>query len=151
MFENHQPDPVLIHQCETRHSFLVFPKFNTAMFIFPSETKALPELFCLLPSGEPNWWNWSGDKDDWPTVAIRIPEWQVHKVSHCGSKQQQKSPDEITLQYYCLFMPYIYICVLFIVHITFMVNRTFNTTSTYRLQHHPFLFAANSTDRTFVL
>jgi len=31
---------------ENRHSFLVFPKFNMAMFILQSEEKALLELFC---------------------------------------------------------------------------------------------------------
>jgi len=30
-------------------------------------------------------------------VAIRKPERQVCKASHCGSKQQWRSPDEITL------------------------------------------------------
>jgi len=31
------------------------------------------------------------------TVAIGKPERHVHKASHCGSKQQRRSPDEITL------------------------------------------------------
>jgi len=30
-------------------------------------------------------------------VAIGKPERHVHKASHCGSKQQQRSPCEITL------------------------------------------------------
>ena len=50
----------------------------------------------------------------------------------------------------CLFVP-IYIWVCFFSHIPFMVNRTFNATSTERLQKHPFLFATNRTDRTFFL
>jgi len=31
------------------------------------------------------------------SVAIGKPERQVRKASHCRSKQQQRSPDEITL------------------------------------------------------
>ena len=31
---------------QNRHSFLAFPKFNMAVFILPSEAKALLELFC---------------------------------------------------------------------------------------------------------
>jgi len=41
--------------------------------------------------------------------------------------------------YYCLFVPYtVYIWVFFFAHIPFTVNCTFNTTSTERLQKHPF-------------
>jgi len=29
-----------------RHNLLAFPKFNKAIFILPSEAKALLELFC---------------------------------------------------------------------------------------------------------
>ena len=45
-----------------------------------------------------------------------------------------------------------HICVvLFLVHILFVVNRTFNATSAKRLQQHPLLFTTNHTDRTFFL
>jgi len=46
------------------------------------------------------------------TVEIRNPERHVRKALHCGSKQQWRSPDEITLVYYCLFAPHIYSFVL---------------------------------------
>jgi len=32
---------------QTRHNLLAFPKFNTALFILPSDATALLELFCL--------------------------------------------------------------------------------------------------------
>jgi len=66
------------------------------------------------------------------TVAIGKPERHVRKASHCGSKQQQRSPDdEITL---LLLVRATYIRVLFFAHIPFVVNRTFNATPTERLQ-----------------
>jgi len=40
----------------------------------------------------------------------RKPEQQVHKVSHCGSKQQWRSCAAIS--YYCMFAPRIYIVIL---------------------------------------
>jgi len=43
-----------------------------------------------------------------------------------------------------------YIYVLLIAHIPFVVNRTFNATSTERLQQRP-LFLQNRNDRTFFL
>jgi len=58
---------------------------------------------------------------------------QVRKASHCGSKQQQKSvrsPDKVTL---LLLVRATYLSVLFFAHIPFVVNRTFNATSTERL------------------
>jgi len=65
-------------------------------------------------------------------VAIRKPERQVHKASHCGSKQQWRSHAMITV---LLLVCATYIWVLFFVHIPFMVNGTINTMSTERLEH----------------
>jgi len=70
----------------------------------------------------------------WPQhdfVAIGKPKRHVRKASHCGSKQQYRSPDKITL---LLLVCTTYIWVLFFAHILFVVNRTFNTTPTKRLQ-----------------
>jgi len=50
--------------------------------------------------------------------------------------------------HYCLFTPHICM-VLFFMHMPFVVNHTFNTTSPERLQQHPLLFTTNRTDRTF--
>jgi len=86
-------------------------------------------------------------------VAIGKPKLHVHKASHCGSKQQQSSPNEITpvvtiSKYNQLFTRFtsivrghsrisfyrdhsIIAClrhtymVLFFMHIPFMVNNTF--------------------------
>jgi len=87
-------------------------------------------------------------RKDISCVAIEKLEQQVRKSSHCSSKQQQRSPDEITL---LLLVRAIYICVLLFAHILFMVNRTFNATPTERLQPHPLLFAMNCTEATFFL
>ena len=65
------------------------------------------------------------------TVAIGKPEWQVRKASHCGSKQQQWSHATITL---LLLVRATYLWVLFFAHIPFVVNHTFNATTTERLQ-----------------
>jgi len=73
---------------------------------------------------------------------------QVCKAPHCGSKQQWKSSEEITL---LLLVGDTYICVLLFAHILFVVNRTFNATPTERLQQHTLLFAMNHTCRTFFL
>ena len=56
-------------------------------------------------------------------VAIGKPERHVRKASHCGSKQQQRSCDAITL---LLLVRTTYIWVLFFAHMPFVVNRTFN-------------------------
>jgi len=64
-------------------------------------------------------------------VAIGKPERHVRKASHCGSKQQQSSPDEITL---ALLSRATYI-VLFFAHIPFVVNRAFSATPAEWLQH----------------
>jgi len=65
------------------------------------------------------------------SVAIGKPERQVRKASHCGIKQQCRSPDEITL---LLLVRATYIWVLFFAYIPFVVNRAFNVTLTERLQ-----------------
>jgi len=57
---------------------------------------------------------------------------QVRKASHCGSKQQQRSPDEVTL---LLLVRTTFIWMLFFAHIPFAVNRTCNVTPAERLQH----------------
>ena len=49
----------------------------------------------------------------------------MRKASHCGSKQQWRSPDEVTL---LLLIRATYIRVLFFAHIPFVVNRIFNAT-----------------------
>jgi len=45
---------------QNRHNLLAFPKFNKAVFILPSEGKALVELFAIrctqLVVFEPLWW-----------------------------------------------------------------------------------------------
>jgi len=66
-----------------------------------------------------------------PEVTIGNPERHVRKASHCGSKQQQTSPDEITL---LLLVRATYIWVLFFAHIPFVVNRAFNAAPPERLQ-----------------
>ena len=55
------------------------------------------------------------------TVAIGKPERQLHKASHCGSKQQYSSPDETTL----LLLVRATYMVLFFARIPFVVNRAF--------------------------
>jgi len=60
-------------------------------------------------------------------VVIGKPERQVRKASHCGSKQQYRIPDEITL---LLFVRAAYIWVLFFAHIPFVVNCIFKTMPT---------------------
>jgi len=70
----------------------------------------------------------------WPQqhfVAIGKPKQQMHKASHCGSKQQWRSPNKITL---LLLVRTTYIWVLFFAHMPFVVNRTFNATPAERLQ-----------------
>jgi len=99
-------------------------------------------------------------------VTIEKPKRHVRKASHCGSKQQQRSCDEITLvvtiwKYSQLFTRFssivrghlprsrhrdhyiiaclrhiLYIWVLFYALIPCMANRTFNATLTQRLQHY---------------
>ena len=56
---------------------------------------------------------------------------KARKASHCGSKQQYRPPDEMTLLW---LVRATYKWVLFFAHIPFVVNRTFNATSTERLQ-----------------
>jgi len=70
-------------------------------------------------------------------VAIGNPERHVRRASHRGSKQQQRSPDEITL---LLLVRATYIMVLFFTHISFVVNHTINATPPERLQQHPVLY-----------
>ena len=57
----------------------------------------------------------------------------------------QQATTEITRRehYYCLFVPHIFVCCS-----PFMVNRTFNTMPTEKLQQHPLLFVMNRTART---
>jgi len=71
--------------------------------------------------------SWSQDH----FVASGKPERHVRKTSSCGSKQQQRSPSEITL---LLLVRATYTWVLFFAHILCVVNRTFNATPTERLQ-----------------
>jgi len=79
-------------------------------------------------------------------VAIKNLARQGRKASRCGSKQQERSPIEITR----LFLVRVtYICVWLFAHILFLVNRTFNSTPTERLQQHRLLFTMNRTYRTF--
>ena len=78
-------------------------------------------------------------------VAIGKIERQVSKASHCGSKQPQKSPDEITL---LLSARSTYICVLLFAHIPFVMYRIFNATPTEKMQQYSLLFAMNCTDCT---
>jgi len=66
------------------------------------------------------------------SVAIHKPKRQVRKAPHCGSKQQQRSHAIITA---LLLVRATNIWLLFFAHIPFVVNRTFNATSTERLQH----------------
>jgi len=98
------------------------------------------------------------------TVAVRKPEPQVRKASHCSVAASNNRDHEITLvvtisKYYQLFISFTSIIrghsprslhrdhsiiafratcmwVLFFTHIMFVVNRTFNATPTKRLQHH---------------
>jgi len=58
-------------------------------------------------------------------VVIGQAEQQVRKPSHCGPKQQWRSHDVLIL-----FLLVRATSVLFITHIPFVVNRTFNTTLT---------------------
>jgi len=69
------------------------------------------------------------------TVAIGNPERHVRKASYRGSKQQQRSPDEITL---LLLVRATYIMVLFFTHIPFVVNHTINATPPERLQQYQY-------------
>ena len=63
-------------------------------------------------------------------VVIRKAEQQVHKASHCGTKQQYRSHVVIVL------FPLVRdTWVFFLPHIPFVVNRIFTTTLTDRLQH----------------
>ena len=63
-------------------------------------------------------------------VAIGKSKRQVRKkASHCGSKQQLRSPDEITLS---LLVHTTNLWVLFFARIPFVVNRTLNATLTKR-------------------
>ena len=71
-------------------------------------------------------------------VAVRKLERKERKASHCGSKQQKRSPDEITL---LLLVRSTYICVSLRAH----TIRIFNTTPTEIMQQHPLLFAMNRT------
>jgi len=82
------------------------------------------------------------------TVAIGKPEPHVRKALYCGSKQRWRSCAATTL---LLLVRATCISVLFIAHIPFVVNHTFNTTPTERLQQHSILFTTNRTDRTFFL
>jgi len=67
-------------------------------------------------------------------VAIRKPELQVLKASHCGSN---KATMEITWRDHSIIVcSPIHIWVLFFAHISFVVNRTFTTTSTESLQQY---------------
>jgi len=75
-------------------------------------------------------------------VAIWKFERKVCKASHCGGKQQCRSPDKITPFF---LVHATYIRVLLVAHIPFMVNRTFNIILTERLQQRPLLFAMNHT------
>jgi len=80
-------------------------------------------------------------------IEIEKLKRQVRKVSHCGSKQQERSPDKIAR----LLVRPTYICALLFSHIMFVVNHTFNATPTERLQQLPILFEMNCTNRTFFL
>jgi len=63
-------------------------------------------------------------------VVIGKAEKHVRKASHCCTQQQWRS--HVVL---ILFLLVRVTCVLFIMHIPFVVNRTFNTMLTERLQH----------------
>jgi len=73
-------------------------------------------------------------KKSYHSVAIRKPEWQVHKSFTLAASNIRD--DALQSLCYCLFAPYIYIWALFFAHIPFVVNRTFNATLTKRLQQY---------------
>ena len=75
-------------------------------------------------------------------VVIGKPEREVYKASHCGSKQQQRSPDAITL-FLLVGATCMSVWVLFFTHIPFVVNRTSNAMSTERLQQHTWISAGS--------
>jgi len=64
------------------------------------------------------------------------PEWQIRKLHTVTASNNRDHPTRSL--YYCLFVPYTVYISFFFAHIPFMVNRTFNTTSTERLQKQPF-------------
>jgi len=66
-------------------------------------------------------------------IGIRKAQARVRKTSHSGSKQQQRSSNNITP---LLLVRATYIWVLFFVHILLVVNHTFNAMPTERLQQH---------------
>ena len=66
-------------------------------------------------------------------VAIGNPERHVHRASHCGSKQQQRSCSQSLL---LLLARSTYIIFLFFTHTPFVVNRTINATPRERLQQY---------------
>jgi len=66
-------------------------------------------------------------------VAIGNPERHVHKASHRGSKQQQRSCSQSLL---LLLARATYTMVLFFTHISVVLNHTINTTPPERLQQY---------------
>jgi len=64
---------------------------------------------------------------EFPGEKPHCCERHMRKASHCGSKQQQRSHDMITL---LLLVRATYTWALFFTHIPFVVNRTFNATPT---------------------
>ena len=104
----------------------------TTFLPFYSELHRSHILFVKAASGMTFTSSWSQHH----FVAIGKPKRHMRKASHYGSKQKQRlSPDEIT---HCLFVPHTSrpICWLFFTHIPFVVNCTFNTKSTERLQQY---------------
>jgi len=66
-------------------------------------------------------------------VTIGNPERHVHKASHHGSKQQQRSCSQSLL---LLLARATHIMVLFFTHIPFVVNHAINATPPERFQHY---------------
>jgi len=81
---------------------------------------------CVRAAPGTNFTSWSQHH----FVVIEKLEWHVCKASHCSSKQQQSSPDEITL---LLLVRTTYISVFF-AHIPFVWNRAFSATPAEWLQ-----------------
>ena len=90
-----------------------------------NEPHPLHVLFAKVASGT-TFTSWSKHH----FVVIGKAKQQVHKASHCGNKQQWRS--HVVL---ILFLLVRATWVLFFMHIPFVVNRTFNTVLTERLQH----------------
>jgi len=103
-----RPDALLVTEVRlpciserTRKSF-VFTKFSLIILLCPVQLQGNLTLWKkgkihVCTAKKLVMYSWKTCRQG--IVATGKPKWQMHKASHYGNKQQQRSPDKITLLY----------------------------------------------------